>query len=257
MDWYYARGEERVGPISEGEFATLVDCNVITGDTYVWNSDWADWRRYHEYAGQQAPVTTDDLFSENLFTDVHALVCFECGETKHPDEVLLFQGFHICARCKPVFFQRLKQGALNEYQQRYAGFWIRFLAKFIDSVLMGAISFAISAAMSGNIDHYMGVAAIIVSSLFSIFIGFLFNTGYETYLVGRYGATLGKMACGLEIIVGDGSRVSYPRALGRSLAEIISGMILYVGYLMVVFDDQKRSLHDMICDTRVIHKGLR
>ena len=255
VEWYYARGEERVGPVSESEFEALVDGNVITADTYVWNADWVDWKRYHEYAEQRGPVTTDDLFSENLFTDGQEVVCFECGQTKRPDEVLLFQGVHVCARCKPVFFQRVKQGTVEYYQQQYAGFWIRFLAKFIDAALTGSISFAISGGMAGLTGNEIGLMSIFVS-IFAGFIGFAIDIGYKTYLVGRFGATLGKMACGLEVIVGDGTRVSYGRALGRGLAEIISGMILYIGYVMVVFDDQKRSLHDMICDTRVIYKGL-
>jgi uncharacterized RDD family membrane protein YckC len=29
-------------------------------------------------------------------------------------------------------------------------------------------------------------------------------------------------------------------------------MILYIGYIMAGFDDEKRTLHDRICDTRVI-----
>jgi uncharacterized RDD family membrane protein YckC len=33
---------------------------------------------------------------------------------------------------------------------------------------------------------------------------------------------------------------------------MLSAMILYIGYIMAGFDSQKRALHDMICDTRVI-----
>jgi len=31
-------------------------------------------------------------------------------------------------------------------------------------------------------------------------------------------------------------------------------MVCYIGYLIVAFDDQKRALHDHICNTRVIYK---
>jgi uncharacterized RDD family membrane protein YckC len=33
---------------------------------------------------------------------------------------------------------------------------------------------------------------------------------------------------------------------------MISGMILMIGYIIAGLDSQKRALHDMICDTRVI-----
>jgi uncharacterized RDD family membrane protein YckC len=77
---------------------------------------------------------------------------------------------------------------------------------------------------------------------------------YATFFLGRYGATLGKMACGLKVVRPDGDPIGYPRALGRYFAEILSGMILGIGYLMAAFDSEKRSLHDRICSTRVVRK---
>jgi uncharacterized RDD family membrane protein YckC len=35
---------------------------------------------------------------------------------------------------------------------------------------------------------------------------------------------------------------------------IVSGMILLIGYIMAGFDNEKRALHDRVCDTRVIYK---
>jgi uncharacterized RDD family membrane protein YckC len=60
------------------------------------------------------------------------------------------------------------------------------------------------------------------------------------------------MACGIKIVTPDGNRVSYMRAFGRYFAEILSGMILLIGYIMAAFDYEKRALHDRICSTRVI-----
>ena len=39
-----------------------------------------------------------------------------------------------------------------------------------------------------------------------------------------------------------------------AFAELLSGMICDIGYLIVAFDSQKRGLHDHICNTRVIYK---
>jgi uncharacterized RDD family membrane protein YckC len=46
--------------------------------------------------------------------------------------------------------------------------------------------------------------------------------------------------------------VDLGRAFGRYFAKILSAIILGIGYIMVGFDSEKRGLHDMICDTRVI-----
>ena len=80
------------------------------------------------------------------------------------------------------------------------------------------------------------------------------NIGYQIFFLGKYGATLGKMACGLRVVTADGGKISYGRATGRAFAEMLSGIICYIGYIMIAFDDQKRGLHDHICNTRVIYK---
>jgi uncharacterized RDD family membrane protein YckC len=75
---------------------------------------------------------------------------------------------------------------------------------------------------------------------------------YETFFLVKFGATPGKMAMGLKVVRPDGSGIQIGRAVGRYFAKMLSGMILYIGYIMVGFDSQKRGLHDMICETRVI-----
>ena len=75
---------------------------------------------------------------------------------------------------------------------------------------------------------------------------------YESWFVGKYAATPGKMACKLKVVVADSTRVSFARAVGRHFAKYINVFTLLIGYIMAGFDDQKRALHDRICDTRVI-----
>jgi uncharacterized RDD family membrane protein YckC len=80
-------------------------------------------------------------------------------------------------------------------------------------------------------------------------------TTYEGYFVGRFAATPGKMALNLKVIRPDGGRVSYGRAVGRYFGKLLSGLILCIGHIMAGFDSQKRALHDLLCDTRVIKAG--
>jgi uncharacterized RDD family membrane protein YckC len=60
------------------------------------------------------------------------------------------------------------------------------------------------------------------------------------------------MALSLKVVRADGSKVSYMRAFGRAAAEIVSGILLLIGYIIAGFDDEKRALHDRMCDTRVV-----
>jgi len=65
-------------------------------------------------------------------------------------------------------------------------------------------------------------------------------------------ATLGKMAMGLKVTDEQGRRISFARATGRYFSKIISGMILFIGYIMAGFTARKQALHDMIAGTLVM-----
>ena len=79
-------------------------------------------------------------------------------------------------------------------------------------------------------------------------------TYYFWFLVKK-NATPGKMVCGLKVINADGTEeISVGKAIGRHFAKMLSGIILYIGYLMAAFDSEKRALHDHMCNTRVIWK---
>ena len=91
----------------------------------------------------------------------------------------------------------------------------------------------------------------IISAVFN----FILPAAYEIWFVGKYAATPGKMACKIKVVTSDGGQVSFARSVGRHFAKYISVMTLGIGYIMAGFDDQKRALHDRICDTRIIKSG--
>ena len=67
--------------------------------------------------------------------------------------------------------------------------------------------------------------------------------------------TPGKMILGLKIVNADGSeKISFGKAVGRHFAKWVSSIIFSIGYMMAGWDDEKRSLHDRMCSTRVIYK---
>jgi len=75
---------------------------------------------------------------------------------------------------------------------------------------------------------------------------------YEIFMIGKFGATLGKMACKVRVVTPEGGRVSYTRATGRYFAKFLSAFTCLIGYIIAFFDDERRALHDRICNTRVI-----
>jgi len=64
--------------------------------------------------------------------------------------------------------------------------------------------------------------------------------------------TVGKIVFSLKVTDTAYRRISFARAFGRYLAHLPSGVLLYLGYVMVAFTPQKRALHDYIAGTLVI-----
>lgn len=184
-------------------------------------------------------------------TAIHA--CSQCGRSYPEDEMLFFEDMWVCAACKTDFVQKLKEGQRVKGQLTYGGFWLRGGAKIVDGIIFLSIGFVVTflVNMTGGITASGNPA---VSALITNLLKVLLSALYSTWFVGRYAATPGKMACGLRIVMPDGDRVSYARALGRHFAEWISSMIFGIGYLMAAFDGEKRTLHDRICGTRVVKK---
>ena len=50
----------------------------------------------------------------------------------------------------------------------------------------------------------------------------------------------------------DGQRITFMRATGRHFAKILSGLLLLIGYLMVLWTARKQGLHDMMAKCLVV-----
>jgi len=154
----------------------------------------------------------------------------------------------------------------------YAGFWQRFLALIIDSIIIGIarsiIVVPILAAIglnfasefenselieSGDIFKLLGtvIAAAAALSAISTVISVLYFSFMES---SKYQASVGKLALGLIVTDMEGNRIDFGKALLRNIGKLVSAIILFIGYIMAAFTDKKQALHDMIASTLVIKK---
>lgn len=246
MSWHYAEANERKGPVDDAAFAALVQAGVIKPETLVWTEGMSNWLPYRE--ASEFTAAASRLAEPVTARSGGTQLCSQCGKLFPPDEMITYEGKQICAECKPLFFQRVREGADVHGARAYAGFWIRFAAKFVDGILVNlAGKVAQLACMALIADQEAAAWAAMGLSL-------ILGASYVIYFTGKYGATPGKMVCKIEVIRADDSPMTYGRATGRYFAEYLSGLTLTIGYIMAAFDEQKRSLHDRICDTRVIYK---
>jgi uncharacterized RDD family membrane protein YckC len=173
------------------------------------------------------------------------MYCKECGHEVSEGD--------FCAHCGASLVQ-------SEHT-KYAGFWIRFAAYFIDGIIIGipigviAFILGIFSIMSSNepsTSAYEGSLLILDIFLYlgSLMISILYYAGMNA---SKWQGTLGKMIVGIQITDLNGQRISFGRALGRFFATILSS-IFYIGYIMAAFTKKKQSLHDFIAGTVVVYK---
>lgn len=76
--------------------------------------------------------------------------------------------------------------------------------------------------------------------------------GYQVWFLTRSGATPGKHLMGLKVVGIDGDSLTTSRVIGRTLAAGLSMIGLGLGHLVAAFRADRRGLHDLLADTRVI-----
>jgi uncharacterized RDD family membrane protein YckC len=255
MQWYYADAGRQIGPIEEPALDELVQSGVVRDDTLVWREGMANWQPHGTARGIRPPPAMP-----SVATGAPSSFCSECGRPFPSNQLVPMGNASVCAQCKPIYLQRLREGGQAVGARRYAGFWIRFVARLIDGVLLGVVGFiirlplmAIFAVTPPRVDSVAFMPIFMGALGLTMLINIALAVAYEAYFLTTRGATLGKQVMGLKVIRSDGSGISLGVAIGRYFAQWVSAMIIMIGYIMAAFDSEKRALHDYICDTRVIY----
>jgi uncharacterized RDD family membrane protein YckC len=150
----------------------------------------------------------------------------------------------------------------------YAGFWLRFVAHLIDSLLLGVVIMAIIIPLGlfSGLGAFLRsirpneppdpalIAALVSSAALLAAVSLLGSWLYSAYFESsEWQGTLGKKALNLIVTDLQGHRVSFGRASGRFFAKIISGLIpLGIGYILAGVTEKKQALHDMIASCLVL-----
>lgn len=127
--------------------------------------------------------------------------------------------------------------ATVQVSRKYGGFWVRFLAWIIDSLIVSAgIGFVISFTFG------LGFVAGIVA--YWLYEAFMLSSSWK--------ATLGKRALGLVVTDTEGRPLTFAHATGRHFARWLSWLTLCIGFIIAGFTSKKQSLHDMVAGTLVV-----
>ena len=157
--WYYAAGNRQVGPISEAELDALVDSGVVANSTLVWHAGLTNWTPYAAVRPDRPamvagpPPLASDAPSGADPAAAAAVqptrFCTQCGRATPDRELAQFGDRLVCASCKPAFAHQLRERGIAPTHDRYAGFWIRFVARILDAVLIYIVIVPVSFLVLG------------------------------------------------------------------------------------------------------------
>ena len=154
----------------------------------------------------------------------------------------------------------------NSYSEKtvvYAGFWVRFAAFLIDSLIVGAALLIVRLALffGFSVFELIEVNPLDTKVLFSYTVKdiILYLAGAAYYIICTYcaGTTAGKWLFNLRVVPAGGSGQRKLRLIDvvyrETIGKFLSGLVMNIGYIIAGMDSEKRALHDMLCDTRVIY----
>ena len=153
----------------------------------------------------------------------------------------------------------------------YAGFWLRFLAYIIDSVVMtcgvalvliplifltglGALLSRIRFDEEWNdAGFFVILGFIFLAATVSLLVTWLYHALLES---SEWQATVGKRMLGMVVTDMAGRRISFGRSTGRHFGKIVTNMVpLMIGYIMAGFTERKQALHDMMAGCVVLKRS--
>ena len=115
-----------------------------------------------------------------------------------------------------------------------AGFWIRLAASLLDFLMV-----AITVNVVLNSHDGPGLMFFILAA-------------YSAAMWKAKGTTIGGVICGLKVVRLDDRPLDWTIAIVRALTAFLSFFVAGLGFIWVVFDDEKQSWHDKIAGTTIV-----
>ena len=132
MNLYYADGDRQVGPIDKAELQALIKSKKIDSKTLVWQPGMVEWQALGLFVRRK---TQGSKASMEPAPQVRQSLCSECGQAFAEDDMIRFSDAWVCAGCKPIMVQKIKEGVAVSGLMDFAGIWLRFGAWFIDKII--------------------------------------------------------------------------------------------------------------------------
>lgn len=133
---------------------------------------------------------------------------------------------------------------------KYAGFWRRFLASTVDGTIEAFLTWGLAFSFGLNPFDETKTTS---QTIYQV-ISFILTAGFSIlFWVNYQGATPGKKLMAIKVVHGeDGKPLNYGVAVIRYFGYFVSLIPLALGYIWVAFDSKKQGWHDKIAGTYVV-----
>ncbi|MDN5302285.1 MAG: hypothetical protein PWQ60_1799 [Thermoanaerobacteraceae bacterium] len=117
-----------------------------------------------------------------------------------------------------------------------AGFWIRLAAFLVDCIILSTPMYIIKSTIPRAAS----------------FINLAICAVYFIFFVSVFGKTPGKMFFRIKVVKSDLKPVGWKEGTLRFLGTVLSQILLFGGYIIMLWDKNRQTLHDKITGTYVI-----
>jgi uncharacterized RDD family membrane protein YckC len=131
---------------------------------------------------------------------------------------------------------------MNDSEFEYAGFWVRFWATMVDSLILLAVSLPLL------IPFYDSLSV-------NVLVSWVLPAAWAVWFWSKKGASPGKMALSLQVLdARTGDIPTLKQSIGRYLAYFVAMLPFFLGIFWVIFDARKQGWHDKLAGTVVVRK---
>lgn len=135
----------------------------------------------------------------------------------------------------------------------YAGFWLRFVAFLIDSIVILSLTGLLNTITFNtlNIELHIPILGVeVVSYAIVMFTYYILMTYY-------FSQTLGKMIMKIKVETNKGEKPTLGSVIFREfVGKLLNIGLFYLPYLVLPFTNKKKGLHDYIADTVVVKEDF-
>jgi uncharacterized RDD family membrane protein YckC len=143
----------------------------------------------------------------------------------------------------------------------HASLWRRILAIAIDVAILGLLSglllqpfieFLGLRELATTRQHPFGV---VVMRTYGVWVAVSLIGAWLYFALqesSRHQVTVGKRLMGIRVYNTDEERIGFRQASKRFWAKLLSAIIVGAGFLMVLSNNERRALHDLLSHTQVL-----